>query len=350
MGGGSWNTNTYDARTSAKRAAGKDIFDHSATAIRTGRYDVHDTLDPKVVAGVASPFAGKVMRESRDNDEHPESLPIVVLFDVTGSMGAIPRILQQKLPKLHGLILQKGYAEHPQILFGAIGDAFVDRVPLQIGQFESDNRMDENLENFILEGGGGGQTHESYQLGAYYAARHTATDAWDKRGKRGYLFFIGDERPYREISREQVKRLIADDGLQADLSTEEIFAELQEKWDTYFLFAEQGSYAATEIIDNDNAYPGDMGVGWRKLLAQQAIPLTEAADVCETIALLIGTGEGTIDLDEGLKHLKDMNTDDETIGRVSKALATVTAGKAAVAVTSGALPDASDEDDGVERL
>jgi hypothetical protein len=28
-------------------------------------------------------------------------------------------------------------------------------VPLQIGQFESDNRMDEQLGNILIEGGGG---------------------------------------------------------------------------------------------------------------------------------------------------------------------------------------------------
>jgi len=46
-----------------------------------------------------------------------------VLFDVTGSMGQVPRALQQKLPQLLGLLLRQGYVEHPQILFGAIGDA-----------------------------------------------------------------------------------------------------------------------------------------------------------------------------------------------------------------------------------
>jgi hypothetical protein len=350
MGGGNYRTDVHTTRTAAKLAAGKDIFDHDSYVRRTGDYSVHETLDPKTIAGIKSPFAGKVMRESRDSDEHPESLPIAVLFDVTGSMGSIPRVLQTKLPKLHGLLLQKGYVEHPQILFGAIGDAYVDRIPLQIGQFESDNRMDENLENFILEGGGGGQTHESYQLGAYFVARHTDTDAWTKRGKRGYLFFIGDERSYKDISRQQVKKLISDDGLEKDLSTEEIFAELKEKWDVYFLFAAQGSYAAETIIDTDNTYPGDLGVGWRKLLGQNALVLEDADAVCETIALTIGLGEGTIDLDAGLAHLRDLNTDDGTITTVSKALAPVAAGIAPVAVASGSLPPATDEEDGAERL
>ena len=76
----------------------------------------------------------------------------------------MPRVLQTKLPQLLGLLLRKGYASDPQIMFGAIGDATCDRVPLQVGQFESDNRMDDDLGRIVLEGGGGGQMTESYEL------------------------------------------------------------------------------------------------------------------------------------------------------------------------------------------
>jgi len=66
---------------------------------------VHPSLDPHRVA----------VRESRDSGEHPRSLAIAVLFDVTGSMRDVPRRLQDKLPQLLGLLLRKGYADDPQI-------------------------------------------------------------------------------------------------------------------------------------------------------------------------------------------------------------------------------------------
>src|SRR5439155_8956225 len=125
------------------------------------------------------------VRESRDSAEHPDSLAIAVLFDVTGSMGLVPRALQAKLPQLLGLLLRNGYATDPQIMFGAIRDATCHRAPLQIGQFESDNRMDDDLGRICIERGGGGQMTESYELALYFMARHTAIDCHDRRGRRG---------------------------------------------------------------------------------------------------------------------------------------------------------------------
>jgi hypothetical protein len=302
MGGGSWSAVSY-ASTTAKRIASGTTFDYSHTTTTTTprtAWKAHDTLDPK----------GVVLRESRDNDEHPTSTAIAVLFDVTGSMGTVPRQLQEKLPELFGLILRKGYVEHPQILFGAIGDATCDKVSLQAGQFESDNRLDENLNDVLLEGGGGGQKTESYELAMYFMARHTATDCYDKRGHRGYLFIIGDEAFYPNVKWREVREVIGDD-VSEDIPTEMILAELQEKWDVWFIHPMEASYAHDPEVDEP----------WRKLLGQQYVQLDEVSAVCETIALTIGLAEGNIDLDEGLDHLKEIGS---TSGvSVGKALATV---------------------------
>ena len=99
-------------------------------------------------------------------------------------MGKVVRGIHADLPRLLELLLGHKYLPDPQILFAAVGDATCDAVPLQVGQFESDNRMDQHLENMVLEGGGGGSKHESYELMLYVAARHTAIDCWEKRGAR----------------------------------------------------------------------------------------------------------------------------------------------------------------------
>ena len=296
MGSGRWSTNVYDAAARYRAATGASAFAHSDS----GATSVHPDLDPR----------GVTVRESRDSGEHPRSLAIAVLFDVTGSMRDVPRRLQEKLPQLLGLLLRKGYADDPQIMFGAIGDATCDRAPLQVGQFESDNRMDDDLSRILLEGGGGGQKTESYELAMYFMARHTVTDCYAKRGKRGYLFLIGDEMAYPRVKRAEAGAVIGD-GLQADIPLEAIVAELTRAWDTYYILPDGASYAGdSEVLSF-----------WRGLLGQNVIELADLAAVSETIALTVGLGEDAIDLNDGLDDLDDVGSD---AGRtVSKALAAI---------------------------
>jgi hypothetical protein len=306
MGSGLWSTNVYDAAARFRAATGASAFAYSDGGATT----VHPLLDPRGIS-----------RESRDSAEHPQSLAIAVLFDVTGSMRQVPRALQAKLPQLLGLVLRHGYAEDPHIMFGAIGDATCDRAPLQVGQFESDNRMDDDLGRILLEGGGGGQKTESYELALYFMARHTAIDCHDKRGKRGYLFIIGDEMAYPRVKRAEVRHLIGD-GLQADIPLRELVSEVQRKWDTYYLLPEGASYVGDKQVLEF----------WRRLLGQNVIELADLDAVCETIALTVGLGEAAIDLDAGLADLQDVGS--AAGATVSRALATIGSRHGTVVVAS----------------
>ncbi|MEV4256835.1 hypothetical protein AB0J52_27045 [Spirillospora sp. NPDC049652] len=327
MGSGNWSTNVYAANRAYQDANGISAFQYSDG----GATSVHPDLDPHGVA----------LRESRDSDEHPDSLAISVLFDVTGSMGTVPRTLQTRLPDLLGLLLRKGYVANPQVMFGAIGDAHCDRAPLQVGQFESDNRMDDDLGKILLEGGGGGQMKESYELAMYFMARHTATDCYEKRGKRGYLFMIGDELAYPAVRRRQVRALIGD-GLRADVPLAALVEELRRAWDVYF------------IIPAGAFHTGDARLRdfWRDLFGQNVLYLDDLDAVCETIALTVGLGEDAIDLDEGLAHLDEFGSDAGPA--VSKALTPLRRdrGRGSVAVSnvpSGLRAKARDEADGRDR-
>mgnify|MGYP001268947544 CR=1 FL=1 len=319
MGSGRWSTNVYDEYNRLRAASGKGVFDFNDAMHRRKRsgWRVHDALDPKNVK----------FRESRESDEHPNPTSIVVMFDVTGSMGSIPVSLQTKLPELLGLLLRKGYVPDPQIMFGAVGDATCDRIPLQVGQFESDNRMDQNLENIFLEGGGGGQRTESYELAMYFVARHTDIDCWKKHGRKGYLFIIGDEMAYPEVNRREVKAVIGD-GLQQDIPTESIVRELRERYHVFYILPQGASYGGDPKI---------LGF-WRKLLGQNVLELEDSEAVCETIALAIGMTEGTIDLKTGTVDLRDFGVAEKTLQVVATALASIPGGLVKARTRGGLLP------------
>ena len=233
-------------------------------------------------------------------DEHPDPTAIAVFFDQTGSMGFIPRVLQQKLKDLHELLQGDAYCTDPQILFGAIGDARNgERAPLQVGQFESDNAMDENLANIYLEGNGGGQMHETYELGLYFLARHTFLDGFEKKGRKGYAFFIGDERAYPQVSAANVKGLIGDD-INENLDTKAIVAEAQKLYNVYFLYASQGSYNAGTILGEPGGEPDTtyQSYSWRQLLGERAVPLENADSICDVIAGIVGVLEDGVKLED----------------------------------------------------
>lgn len=311
MGAGSWDASTYAATTRSKIDSGTTFGYTSATYTKSyDEWAVHEDLDPKKVNGPDSPLAGQNIRESRDSDEHPTSTPISVWFDETGSMGNTPRVLQTKLTELFGLILRKGYCEHPQILMGAYGDGVVDSVALQASQFESDNRIDDALDNIFLEGHGGGNFGESQWLAWYYMAFHTATDSWEKRHKKGYTFFIGDERSLDPTDRE-VTKWIGDAQPMCEMTNEAIVAALLEKWEAYVF-----------VIDNHSAKSQHSIEFYTKLFgADRVLIVQDEEAISETIALTIGMHEGVIDLDDGVEDLKAVGASDSAIEKATRALA-----------------------------
>ena len=303
MGSTRWSDEHYRDRARMRQAEGRDAFEHDDD-IRQGRAEarVHQKMNPY----------GVTLRESRDSAAHPDSHAVAVLLDVTGSMQAVPRILQENLPRLMGLLIRKGYLEHPHILIGAVGDATCDRAPLQVGQFEAGIEIEEDLAKLYLEGGGGGQVTESYELAMYFMARHTSIDCYEKRRKRGYLFVIGDEAPYGHVKCKEARKVIGD-RLQADIPTPELVAELSRAWDTYFVIPRLTSYWNNEAIHRH----------WAKLLGQNVLRLEEPAAICELIASTIGLAEGRIGVDGLDDDLRETGAADSAARAVGKALADV---------------------------
>jgi hypothetical protein len=283
----------------------------------TSKHSVDKALDPKDVK----------LRESRDSDAHPESNAISIFFDVTGSMGGIPKMFaMEKMPGLMRLLLSKGYIQHPQVLFGAVGDAKCDKSPLQVGQFESGMEMDDCLTKIHIEGGGGGQTHESYELAVYFAARHFACDCWEKRQKKPYLFTIGDEEPYASVSRSEVSDIIGD-VIESDIPLKGLIEEVQTRFE-YF-----------HIAVSSHSYRDGHHKAWQKYLNERALFLERPEGVCELIGLTIGACEGR-DLDDAGADLVAAGLDKHSVDAAKKAIipyAALTGGGLTKAVVEGSL-------------
>ncbi len=268
MGGGSFDKSAY-------RAFYQSTQGKSTSQIYTSQ-GMKKNLDPM----------GVKIRESRDSSDNPHSTPLIVGLDVSGTMGIIAdMIAREGLGVLFNGILDRKPITDPHIMFMGIGDvAMHDTAPLQVSQFEADNRIVEQLTQLYLEHGGGGNGSESYHLPWYFAACHTAHDSMEKRGKRGYLFTVGDESVPPPLTKEQVKRVTGDDLGTDELSAIDILQLAQRLYDVYHVIITEGSYA--------RSYLSSITTEWRDILGEHVILLSDYRALSETIVIAIEIAEG----------------------------------------------------------
>ena len=179
-----------------------------------------------------------VMRECCNTDEHPNTIPVILALDVTGSMGNACKETAEAL----GTIMSDLYAKFKdvQIMVMGIGDMAYDYAPIQISQFESDVRIAEWLDKIWLEFGGGGNSYESYSAAWYMGLYHTKLDAFDKQGRKGIIITMGDEPLNPYLSQRAVARFIGD-SLQGDVNTKELYDEACKKFDIYHIAVDNQS-------------------------------------------------------------------------------------------------------------
>ncbi len=257
-----------------------DWTSYSATTSKKSRHEIFTShgLDEKLDPKKAS------VRESRDSDLNPNSTAVIVAVDVTGSMG----MLAEQLVR-HGLnttfteILDRKPVSDPHLMVMAIGDAHCDRVPLQVSQFEADISIAEQLEKIYLEGGGGGNNHESYDLPWYFAAMRTSIDCFEKRGKKGYLFTVGDEMPSPRLLADHIKE-VTGDTVQADLDARELLTMVERSYNVFHVVVEEGSFARSN--------PDRVVKAWGELLGQRVLRLSDHTKLAEVIVSAIQVCEG----------------------------------------------------------
>lgn len=267
MGNSSWSSDAY-AR-------------FSSTTTHKSTDDIFTQNRTRKVAETMSPF-GLTVRESCDSVEHPNSLAIQVWLDVTGSMGRIPEIMvREKLGKLMDNLIGNGVAD-AHVLFGAIGDHFSDRAPLQVSQFEAGNEeLVKWLTSIWIEGNGGGQVMESYLLAWLIAARHTKIDCFEKRNVKGFLFTIGDEMSHTSITGSKLKEIMGYETSES-VTAEQLYNEACQKYHVFHIHINERSYKDDPTV---------LGY-WKNLMQERLIILNDHNNIAEVIATTVAVMNG----------------------------------------------------------
>lgn len=240
MGSGVWTTCAYDSYMEKSRGI-KDV-----DTINTS--SMHQFYTCNKLADELNPRGVKV-RECRDSEEHPNTIPVILALDVTGSMGSACAAVARQLDK----IMKKLYEDVQDVEFMVmgIGDFAYDDAPLQVSQFESDVRICDQLGKVYFEGGGGGNSFESYSAAWYFALHHTDLDCW-KRGQKGIIITMGDEPLNPYLPKRAMRYVFGnDEKIQDDVETIALYKEASEKFDIYHIIITDDESCGKEYLKED---------------------------------------------------------------------------------------------------
>lgn len=206
MGGSSYDRDVGRSSSSGGFSYGSTSSSGAKRAM--GRRSIHKDINPY----------------ERSITSNAES-PIIVALDVTGSNIEFAHIVYDKAPMLYGQIEQKGYLKDFDICFCAVGDAYCDRAPLQVCDFKKGIELDEELKKIFLEGGGGGQLMETYELAAYYFTHFCDMP----NAKLPFLLMIGDEAPYPTLESSILEDVVGK-KVQSDIDTRIVLEDALNKF------------------------------------------------------------------------------------------------------------------------
>lgn len=267
MGNGRWDAGAWAGYASA-HVSGK-----SASAVFTSRA-MKDDYNPAKIG----------FRESRDSADNPLSTPVILASDVTGSMGMVAhKLMQTGLNTLATEIYDRKPITDPHIMVMAVGDAYYDRAPLQMTQFEADIRLADQVKDLYVEGGGGGNSGESYTLAWLGAAMKVRADAFEKRKRKGYLFTIGDEPVLDVVKKDQVSRFL---GVEAngDINARDALRMASRDWEVFHIVLANEGHARHGL--------DQVMKTWKAVLPERTIRLENVDDLGETVVSLIQVSEG----------------------------------------------------------
>ena len=255
MGGGSWTTSAYVKHSTTTRGfTSMDAFKAADASQLYRSRQMDAALNPK-----------NVIRECCDSEEHPNTKPVILGLDVTGSMGpaaeAVAKQLNDIMENLYGSV------EDVEFMTCAIGDLSYDDAPIQVSQFESDIRIADQLEKVWFEKGGGGNSWESYTAAWYFGLNCTKLDCYDKRGQRGLIITIGDEPLNPYLPAGPLSQALGV-PIQDDVDTKDLYEEASAKFDIWHIAFDDNATSFKYYVRNGKLE------SWKKCLGDHYVIAT----------------------------------------------------------------------------
>lgn len=291
MGYGTWSSNSY---TSYSTGLGRTV---TTDGLLDSKYTAQDLYKSRSLDPILNPYG--VVRECCDSDEHPNTIPVILALDVTGSMGSAAAEVAKKLNAIMTDLYER--VADVEFMVMGIGDMAYDDAPVQASQYESDIRIAEQLDKVYFEAGGGGNGFESYTAAWYMGLYHTKLDCW-KRGKKGIIITLGDEPLNPYLPRSGVNGVFGDNA-ERDVETKDLYSKVIEKFDVYHL-------AIDDPHSSYRYYARDIDRSWGKQLDGKHFMAVTLDNLATTIADIVANSTAN-DVVKPLTTLSDVVIDRE---------------------------------------
>src|SRR3989344_349828 len=201
----------------------------------SGEYYARDVTDRRMrsnLTGVSSLAQTELSQSSVEREFLPKDRwlvcsarnPLVYIFDVTGSMGNLQKIIYDKWPGIVGQVAARNYLPDPEMSLSAVGDITSDRAPLQMADFAVLRNLDKNFKRIYFEGAGGLPDVESYEVAAYYYAYLCDMP----KAENPICLFTGDEGFRERIYPDDLRNHFGGEHTSTTATT--VFAELKKKF------------------------------------------------------------------------------------------------------------------------
>ena len=259
MGGGSWTEASYASYNACTHKAV-----NSRGFITSGQvwnaHTINKDLNPK-----------NVIRECCNTAEHPNTIPVILALDVTGSMGSAC----QRTAEALGVIMKSLYNKYKdvEVMAMGIGDVECDEYPVQATQFESDVRIAKQLDKLYMEHGGGGNQYESYSAAWQFGIKQCKLDCW-KQGRKGIIITMGDEPLNPYLERSGLNEATGQKN-QTNVDTNTLYNEATKKYDIYHI-------AVDDSADSYSRYKDDIDKTFGQLLGNH-LKISTINDLHKTI-------------------------------------------------------------------
>jgi hypothetical protein len=172
------------------------------------------------------------VRECVNTEEHPNTIPVILALDVTGSMGKACSETAAAIGKIVMGLFER--FKDVEFCIMGIGDLAYDMAPIQMSQFESDVRIAEAIDKVFMEHGGGGNAYESYTAAWYMGLHHTKLDCFDLQGRKGVIITMGDEPLNPYLPKNGLGNSL-NENCQADIETNALYEEASKKFDIFHI-------------------------------------------------------------------------------------------------------------------